>query len=178
MGIRRVVAGHDEKGKAIILFDGDAPNVRQPTKEITSTLLWVTEETPASNEGDADTTDRAIGIPPPPNGSIFRIVEFAPEGSAGDAESAAYIGSVGAEQQEGARHPGMHATNSIDYAVIMTGEIYMLVDDDEVHLKAGDVVVQRGNNHAWSNRGAEPCRIAFILIDAEPVSSRQGGDGH
>jgi uncharacterized cupin superfamily protein len=72
----------------------------------------------------------------------------------------------------------MHATNSIDYAVIMTGEIYMLVDDDEVHLKAGDVVVQRGNNHAWSNRGAEPCRIAFILIDAEPVSSRQGGDGH
>jgi hypothetical protein len=78
MGIRRVVAGHDEKGKAIILFDGDAPNVRQPTKEITSTLLWVTEETPASNEGDADTTDRTIGIPPPPNGSIFRIVEFAP----------------------------------------------------------------------------------------------------
>lgn len=171
MGIRRVVAGHDDTGKAIILFDGEAANVKQPTAEIESTLLWVTEQTPASNMGNEDAADRAIGIAPPPLGSIFRTVEFAPEGSKGDAESARYIGTAGAELTEGGRHPGMHLTNSIDYAIIMSGEIDMLVDDDEVHLKAGDVVVQRGNNHAWSNKGTEPCKIAFILIGAEPVKT-------
>jgi len=75
----------------------------------------------------------------------------------------------GAEQPEGARHPGMHKTNSIDYALIMEGEIDMLMDDTEVHLQAGDVVVQRGTVHAWANRGSAPCKIAFILIDAVPA---------
>ena len=170
MGIRRVVAGHDENGKAIILSDGDAANVQQPTSTIESTLLWVTDSAPAGNSGTTDTADQEIGIPPPPNGSIFRILEFAPEGKDGANEELEYLASVGAEQHEGARHPGMHKTHSIDYAIIMSGEVDMFVDEDEVHLKAGDVVVQRGNSHAWVNRGAEPCRIAFILIDAVPVA--------
>ena len=170
MGIRRVVAGHDENGKAIILSDGDAANVQQQTSTIESTLLWVTDSAPASNSGTTDTADQEIGIPPPPNGSIFRIVEFAPEGKDGANEELEYLASVGAEQHEGARHPGMHKTHSIDYAIIMSGEVDMFVDEDEVHLKAGDVVVQRGNSHAWVNRGTEPCRIAFILIDAVPVA--------
>ncbi len=170
MGIRRVVAGHDESGNAIILSDGDAPNVHQPTSAITSTLLWVTDSAPASNEGSEDTADQEIGIPPPPNGSIFRVVEFAPEGKDGASEELEYLAKVGAEQHDGARHPGMHITHSVDYAIIMSGEIDMFVDEDEVHLKAGDVVVQRGNNHAWVNRGTDPCRIAFILIDAHPVA--------
>ena len=64
------------------------------------------------------------------------------------------------------RHPAMHATKSIDYALVLAGEIDMLLDDSEVHLNTGDVIVQRGTNHAWVNRGDEPCCIAFVLIDA------------
>mgnify|MGYP006426489847 CR=1 FL=1 len=169
MGTRRIVAGNDENGKAVIQFDSEAANVRNPTSTIESTLLWVTDSAPANNAGNEDAADQAIGIPPPSNGSIFRIVEFGPEGGAATTDEQEYLASVGAEQHEGARHPGMHKTNSIDYAIIMSGEIDMLVDEDEVHVKAGDVVVQRGNNHAWANRGSEPCRIAFILIDADPV---------
>ncbi len=98
------------------------------------------------------------------------MVEFAPEGKDGASEELEYLAKVGTEQHDDARHPGMHITHSVDYAIIMSGEIDMLVDEDEVHLKTGDVVVQRGNNHAWVNRGTEPCRIAFILIDAHPVA--------
>ncbi len=169
MGVRRVVAGHDEHGKAIVLFDGEATNTRRPTKEIESTLLWVTDSSPARNDGRSDAANRTIGIAPPKHGSIFRVVTFAPEGSEHDAGAMSYLARSGAEQKEGARHPGMHLTHSVDYAIIMRGEIDMILDDTEVHLRAGDVVVQRGNNHAWSNKGSEPCTIAFVLIDADPV---------
>ena len=170
MGIRRIVAGHDKTGKAIIQFDSEASNVHKPTSSIETTLLWVTDKTPVNNESCADTADQEIGIPPPPNGSIFRVVEFGPESSEGGPDEREYLSSVGATQHEGARHPGMHKTHSIDYAIIMSGEIDMLVDDDEVHVKAGDVVVQRGNNHAWVNRGTKPCKIAFVLIDSDPIT--------
>ena len=170
MGIRRVVTGHDNTGKAVIQFDDNASNVQKPTSTIQSTLLWVTDTAPASNDGDKDATDQEIGIPPPPNGSIFRVVEFGPEDDNSRTEEAIHLSSEGANQDQNARHPGMHKTHSIDYAIIMNGEIDMLVDEDEVHLKAGDVVVQRGNNHAWVNRGKEPCSIAFVLIDATPYN--------
>ena len=169
MGTRRVIAGNDETGKAVIQFDSDAPNHHQATNSIEVTDLWVTDTTPANNDGGADAADCSIGIPPPPNGSIFRIVEFGPEGDAGHNDEQDHLAKSGAATDKDARHPGMHKTNSIDYAIIMSGEIDMLVDEDEVHVKAGDVVVQRGNNHAWANRGTEPCRIAFILIDADPI---------
>ncbi|MBT3992315.1 MAG: cupin domain-containing protein [Rhodospirillaceae bacterium] len=169
MGTRRVVAGHDESGKAVIQFDGDAPSVAKPTNTIEITNLWITDQTPASNSGDEDPANQKIGIPPPPNGSIFRIVEFGPEGAEGAEDEREHLAASGADQQAEARHPGMHKTHSIDYAIIMTGEIYLLVDEAETLVRAGDVVVQRGNNHAWANRGTEACRIAFILIDAEPV---------
>ena len=163
-----VVTGHDRSGKAVVLFDSDAPKVKRPSKIIESTLLWTTDGTPVNNTGDADLGDRDIGIGPPLDGTVFRIVEFWPEGEG--ASDLDYIGKAGgAHAPEGARHPGMHKTDSIDYAVVMTGEIEMLLDDSEVHLKAGDVVVQRGTVHAWANRGTEPCRIAFILIGAEPA---------
>jgi mannose-6-phosphate isomerase-like protein (cupin superfamily) len=107
---------------------------------------------------------------------VFRIVEFPPEGhdlDHADPSGQAMLKAAGAivKGDEGltARHPGMHKTNTIDYAIILSGEIDMLVDEDEVHLRAGDVVVRRGTYHAWANRGTEPCRIAFILIDAAPV---------
>jgi mannose-6-phosphate isomerase-like protein (cupin superfamily) len=170
MGVRRIVAGHDKTGNATIQFDSEASNVHKPTGNIETTLLWVTDKTPANNEGSADTADQDIGIPPPPNGSIFRVVEFGPESSQGGSDEREYLSSVGATQHESARHPGMHKTHSIDYAIIMSGEIDMLVDDDEVHVKAGDVVVQRGNNHAWVNRSTKPCKIAFVLIDSDPIT--------
>ena len=127
--------------------------------------------TPADNSGDADKGDVDVGIPPPTSGSNFRVVEFQPEGSMAASENTESEGltNMGATTPDGARHPGMHRTESIDYPVIMSGEIDMLLDDSEVHLRAGDVVVQRGTYHAWANRGSEPCRVALILIDADPA---------
>lgn len=170
--VRRVVTGHDGSGKAIVLMDGDAANVRvRPGAGTASTLLWVTDETPADLSQQGETADREIGVPPPRAGSIFRIVEFPPESEqTGAVSNEDMLRQMGVERGgEGpARHPGMHRTASIDYAVVMKGEIDMLLDETEVHLVAGDVVVQQATNHAWANRGAEPCQIAFILIGADP----------
>jgi naringenin degradation protein FdeH len=171
--IRRVVTGHDDKGQAVVLMDGQAGNVRfREATGITSTLLWVTDSTPADLSGFADAADRDIGVAPPPNGSVFRIVEFPPEKQAGRVLSneemikemgLAAPGETGVKP----RHPAMHRTESLDYGVVLSGEIDMLLDASEVHLKAGDVVIQRGTNHAWVNRGNDPCRVAFILIGAK-----------
>jgi mannose-6-phosphate isomerase-like protein (cupin superfamily) len=170
--VRRVVTGHDAAGKAVVVLDGDAPNVRvREAAKLTSTLLWVEDETPADNGGDADKSLRDVGVAPPNTGSVFRLVEFPPEAEAGEFDNAAMKAEMGldAHADAPARHPGMHRTRSVDYAVVISGEIDMLLDDSEVHLKAGDVVVQRGTNHAWANRGTEPCRIAFVLVDAKPL---------
>ncbi len=172
--IRRVVTGKDPAGKAIVLMDGPAPNVvGTPERGTTSTLLWVTDSTPAVVSGNADAANRKIGILPPGNGTVLRVIEFAPEK---DVKSD-YDTRLRALRQQGVgpegpsrdhpRHPGMHRTRTIDYAIILTGEIDMLMDDSEVHLKAGDVVVQRATNHAWVNRGTQPCKVAFVLIDAK-----------
>ena len=170
---RRVVTGHDATGKAIVLMDSEAGNVnvRHGAGPI-MTLLWVTDATPADISGGSDTAEREIGIPPPSNGSIFRIVEFPSEKEiVNDLSSEAMMKEMGlapiSPAGERPRHPGMHRTATIDYAVVISGEIDMLLDDSEVHVKAGDIVVQRGTNHAWVNRGDKPCAIAFILIDAK-----------
>jgi quercetin dioxygenase-like cupin family protein len=167
--VRRVVTGHDALGKAIVLRDGDAPNarVRQATG-LTSILVWVTDECPAEISGSADRADREIGVAPPARGSIFRVVDFPPAAAAPKADNAAMLREMGLSgAQGGARHALMHRTRSIDYAIVISGEIDMLLDDSEVHLEAGDVLVQRGTIHAWVNRGNETCRVAFVLIDAE-----------
>jgi len=172
--IRRVVTGKDASGKAIALIDAPATSVHHRAElGLTNTLLWVTDSTPADLSSQVDSATRKIGIPPPPNGTIFRIVEFAPqvEITADYETRLKLIQSVGlapeGPSRERPRDPGMHKTRTIDYAVIVSGEIDMLLDDSEVHLKAGDVVVQRGTNHAWVNRGNAPCQVAFILIDAK-----------
>lgn len=166
---RRVVTGHDPNRKAMVIMDGEAGNVkvRQATG-ICATLLWRTDSTP-TELSDTDAADRETGVNPPLTGSIFRIVEFPPEGDRGAGTSSEEVlremgVSAGGDAP---RHPGMHRTQSIDYAVILKGEIDMMLDDSEVHLKAGDVVVQQGTNHAWANRGNEPCQIAFVLIGAQ-----------
>lgn len=161
---RRVVTGH-VGGKAVVLFDGPAPNrkVRQASG-LVSTLLWVTDESPADISGTADCAEREIGVPPPPRGTLFRLVEFPPERK--EMSRDAVLKEMGLSDQEQSKHAGMHRTRSIDYAVVVEGEIDMVLDDSEVHLSAGDVLVQQGTNHAWVNRGTKPCRIAFVLIDA------------
>jgi hypothetical protein len=161
---RRVVTGHRD-GKAVVLFDGPAPNRKlRQASGLVSTLLWVTDETPANIAGTADRSLREIGVPPPPKGSIFRVVEFPPEQKVMSRD--AVLHEMGLAGQSDSKHPAMHRTRSIDYAVLLEGEIDMLLDDSEVHLRAGDVLVQQGTNHAWVNRGSAPCRIAFVLIDA------------
>jgi mannose-6-phosphate isomerase-like protein (cupin superfamily) len=171
MDIRRVVTGHDEAGKAIVTLDGAPPRLTTSRAGSELALFWVEAGTPADNSGEADKGDVDVGISPPPAGSIFRVVEFQPEAGmeAADNTESEGLTNMGATTPDGARHPGMHRTESIDYAIIMTGEIDMLLDDSEVHLTAGDVVVQRGTYHAWANRGTEPCRVAFVLIDADPA---------
>ena len=166
---RRVVTGH-RNGKAVVLFDAPAPNRRlRQASGLVSTLIWVTDESPADISRTADRSLREIGVPPPPNGSIFRVVEFPPQREPMSRD--AVLAEMGIANQGVARHAGMHRTRSIDYAVVMEGEIDMLLDDSEVHLRAGDVLVQQGTNHAWVNRGSRPCRVAFVLIDARESSS-------
>ena len=165
--VRRIVTGH-RHGKAVVLFDGPAPNQkRRQASGLVSTLLWATDETPADIAGSADRAAREIGVPPPAEGSIFRVVDFPPE--QGPRSREAILREMGVAEAGSARHHGMHRTRSVDYAVVIEGEIYMLLDDSEVHLRAGDVLVQQGTNHAWVNRGNAPCRIAFVLIDAREI---------
>ena len=170
--IRRVITGHDENGTAIVTMDSAAPNARvRSASGLTSTLIWVEDETPADNAGDVDKADRESGVSPPDGGSVFRIVEFPPEKSGESFSNEAMKTELGLDANDDTvvRHPGMHRTRSVDYALVMSGEIDMLLDDSEVHLKAGDTIVQRGTNHAWANRGNAPCIIAFVLIDAKPL---------
>jgi len=173
--IRRVVTGHDARGTAVVTIDGPATNTRvREVSGLTSTLMWLEDGTPADNSGNEDKGARASGVAPPDGGSIFRVVDFPPEGEAGGSFSneamKAEMG-LGADGNDAppVRHAGMHRTRSVDYAIVMSGEIDMLLDESEVHLKAGDVVVQRGTNHSWANRGAETCRMAFVLVDAKAL---------
>lgn len=168
--IRRIVTGHDADGNAVVARDSLAENVRvRAANGLTSTLLWVEDDTPGDNAGDIDKADREIGVAPPEGGSVFRIVEFTPDDdSVSNAEMKRELG-LDPESGGPVRHPGMHRTRSVDYGIVISGEIDMVMDEGEVHLSAGDVIVQRGTNHAWANRGTEPCRIAFVLIDAKEL---------
>jgi mannose-6-phosphate isomerase-like protein (cupin superfamily) len=140
-------------------------------------MLWVTGENPVDLSGRSDRAETKTGVPPPSNGSIFRIVDFPPTatGSPPVDHHKMLIGmGIDPATQAYSRHPNTHRTRSIDYAIVLDGEIDMLMDDTEVHMKTGDVLVQQGTNHAWVNNGTKPCRIAFILIDAkEPPAWKQ-----
>ena len=175
--IRRVVTGHNADGKAIFSSDSHAPNViAHPTRPgYFSTQIWTTRATPAPVGHEPDPTTEKLPLAPPANGTTIRVVEFPPEPasvhamSADDARAAfAAIGGRDASTfKPGALHPFMHRTESIDYGLVLVGEIYLVLDDTETLLRAGDVVVQRGTNHAWSNRSNKPCQMAFVLVDGQ-----------
>lgn len=174
--VRRVVTGHDGQGKAVVLTDGEPPViVRSPMQAgLAFHEIWNTARMPAVIEPTFDEptlgrTDTA----PPRNGTVIRIVDMPPEGPDGpklDKDQARELFSAvglaeNAEHHKAGRHPLMHRTESIDYGIVLSGEIVLLLDDSEVHLKQGDVVVQRGTIHAWTNRTDTICRMAFILTD-------------
>jgi len=174
--IRRVVTGHDEKGRAIVISDGPAPSVHinKNERDWFSVDIWRTHETPARIVAKApESTAGPRRQMPTHNGTVLRINSFPPESDTvrtmTPADSLRVFEALGnpkaATFGKGGRHPMMHRTESVDYALILSGEITMLLDDEEVLLKAGDVVVQCGTNHAWSNRSKAPCLVAFILID-------------
>lgn len=173
--VRRLVTGHDENGKSKFLSDGDAPAVLVMEKmgDLTVTDLWETYETPASNAGDQDNTERPVHLEPGPNGTIFRIVEFPPDSAwkHDEASGAEAFDALQASHAADGEHsdPGMHKTNTVDYALVLEGEIWAVMDTDERLMKAGDVLVQRGTNHAWANRTEQNCRVMFVLCDAQPV---------
>ena len=176
---RRIVTGHDASGKAVALFDAAVPAKQRGPGGNGMTLLWVTSEFPVDMTSPADRAQTPVGVPPPPNGTIFRIVDFAPVsgGGGGPVDHHQILLSMGIDPatQGYARHANTHRTRTIDYALVLEGEIDMLLDDTEVHVKAGDMLVQQGTNHAWVNNGTKPCRIAFILIDAKTPPAWQQG---
>ena len=142
---RRVVTGHDETGRAVVKIDEISQNLVSSRPGATASVVWTTQGFPVDNTGNEDQGRRPTGTTLD-NGAVFRVLELAPGAS-----------------------PRNHRTDSIDYAVVMAGEIDMELDDTTVHLKAGDVLVQRGTIHNWVNRGTQPCVIAFVLIAAKPV---------
>jgi len=169
--IRRVVTGHDAQGRAVVAMDGPAANVlHRPSRPgVALTDLWATSGTPTART-DRDPVDRPVVLHPPPGGTVFRIIQFDPEnpGDLPHADGATAFAAMGAAGTvvAGARHPYMHRTDTVDYAMVLQGSITMLLDDEDVELSAGDVVIQNGTNHAWANRGDAPCLMAFVLIDA------------
>jgi quercetin dioxygenase-like cupin family protein len=151
--VRRVVTGHDEGKVAKVLIDAPAANEKYPDPGVISTLLWSTDAMPAAipiGESPEDMGNRTLGSAPPPSGSRFAIIDFPPGNPV-----------------------AFHRTETLDYVIVMEGQIDMDLDDSTVRLNAGDVLIQRGTAHAWVNRGTERARIAVVLLDAQPL-----GIGH
>jgi quercetin dioxygenase-like cupin family protein len=151
--IRRVITGHDGNNVAKVILEGPATNTKRPRDGVASTLMWCSDMMPADiaiGDNVEDMGARILGTAPPANGSRFIVMEFAP--------------GIASE---------MHRTETIDYIVMLSGEIEMDMDETTVKLRAGDIMVQRGTNHAWVNRGKEPARLAIVLLDAKPL-----GVGH
>lgn len=176
--IRRVVTGHDGDGKAVVLSDAYATAVKTVPQwpGLISTDLWKTNAMPVPLAKDeADPTLAPRSLHPAPHGTTFRISVVPPESDSvrnldPAAAQALFKGVGNAEASthgRGGRHPLMHRTETLDYAVVLEGEITMLLDDSEINLKAGDVVIQRATNHAWSNRSGKPVRMLYVLIDGK-----------
>jgi naringenin degradation protein FdeH len=147
--IRRVVTGHDANNGAKVLIDAPATNAKFPQAGLVSTMMWCTDGAPAKipvGENIEDMGARILGTAPPAKGTRFAVIDFPP-----------------------GNQPHMHRTETVDYVIVMEGEIEMDMDDSTVKLKAGDIMIQRGTNHAWANRSSKRARVAFVLVDAEPL---------
>lgn len=175
--IRRIVTGHDAEGKAVIVEAGPLHKV-VPIEKIPGTIfheIWSTEGAPAEVNNDPDPTLGPLLLPPPKAGSRIRVVDIPPDteeylaqGAARMKDAFTQIGDAGASTvKQSSPHPLMHRTESVDYGIVLEGEMTLVLDDSEVALEQGDVVIQRGTNHAWANRSGKMCRMLFILIDGQ-----------
>ena len=168
--VHRVVTTIDKDGKAVALFDSAVPleSLRSPNP---AGEIWVTQAQPADFNWTEDRAKIKVGLQPPRNGTVFRIVEFVPTTEKIDKmpidTMMKVAGPDAPKRGLPPKHPMMHRTRTVDYAIIMSGEIDMMMDNSTVHLKAGDVVVQQATNHAWINHSGAPCRVAFILMDSQ-----------
>jgi mannose-6-phosphate isomerase-like protein (cupin superfamily) len=175
--IRRVVTGHDVHGDAVIATDGSLPTVLE-LAAIPGTVfheVWSTAATPSSIDNGADPTIGSLCLPPPPHGTRIRFVDIPPDtedflkhGAARMKDAFSQVGDIHASTvRPDSPHPLMHRTETVDYGIVISGEITLVLDKGEASLKAGDVVIQRGTNHAWANRSGEPCRMLFMLVDGQ-----------
>lgn len=187
---RRIVTGHDAEGKACIISEAPPPRSQLVGGPGGPTFIevWQTVETPASIHPRPQEPEQAgLVLAPPPGGTRIRVIEFPPESDEirklTGTEARAKFRSMGGghastSEEEGAPHPLMHRTKTVDYGIVLEGEITLIVDRGESLLRAGDIVVQNGTNHAWSNRSGQICRMAFVLIDghyANEATSPQKG---
>ena len=148
---RRIVTGHDATGTSVVLSDGPVPVSRQiPGDGVAFHEIWNTSGAPAPITAAEPTepTERELAVPPPPRGTKIRINEFAP----------GYLNEAGLQSP-------VHRTESVDYGIVLEGEITLVLDASEVTLGAGDIVVQRGTDHAWANRGTTTAKVVFVLVD-------------
>jgi len=173
---RRVVTGHDADGQSIIISDATSPHVMPMMDQPNFAVMdfWKTFSRPADNSGKTEQDPRKlpIQVAPPQAGSVFRVVQFPPDQDWA-VKAAAMGGSVAIDETAKSaskggpvRHAHMHRTRSIDYAIVLSGEVWAVMDVGETKLVAGDVLIQRGTNHARASRSNAPCIVAFVLIDA------------
>lgn len=172
--IRRIVTGHNPAGKSTVVHDGLLPD--GPAAH--DRYVWQTAHTPANNFGTDDASLAALRLEPPKNGSVFRIVEFPPmsvmAGMSAEQKDEFFAGLFAGMDAahcrvDTSRSPGMHKTSTVDYVVVLRGEITLLLEEAEVTLKTGDLVVQRGTNHDWLVRGDEPALLGVVMLSAQPV---------
>jgi hypothetical protein len=174
---RRIVTGHDPLGKAVFLEDGPPPRVQRigGARGPVFYEVWNTRETPARiDAASGEPPEEGVSLAPPKNGTRIRVLDIPPEDESFKditAEQArAHFAEVGAAEASshsgrGSRHAFMHRTETIDYGIVLEGEVTLILDEGETVVRAGDIVIQRGTNHGWANRSDRTCRIAFILID-------------
>lgn len=176
---RRIVTGHNEQGNAIIQEDGPPPRVQQIGGEIGPVFyeVWNTRATPAPiDRSSGEPREDGIVLAAPKNGTRIRVLDIPPEderiGELSPEEARAHFEEIGAgdassHSGQGSRHAFMHRTETVDYGIVLEGELVLIVDEGETIVRQGDIVIQRGTNHGWANRSGKNCRIAFILIDGE-----------
>jgi len=177
---RRIVTGHDSEGRAVILSDTPPARVQQIGGPGGPTFfeVWNTRDMPVLiDRRSGEPEESGLVLAPPKGGTRIRVIDFRPEGDAIRALTAAEAtekfaemgGKDAARSATGAPHPLMHRTQTLDYGIVLEGELTLVLDDGETTARAGDIIIQRGTNHAWANRSDKNCRVAFVLIDGQYV---------
>jgi len=179
-GFRRIVTGHDEQARAVVLSDAPPSRVVPVGGPGGPTFfeVWSTRDTPVRiDRQSGEPEENGLVLAPPKGGTRIRVIDFPPDGDAirqlTAAEANAKFGEMGgadaARSGGGAPHPLMHRTQTLDYGIVLEGELTLVLDQGESIVRAGDIVIQRGTNHAWANRSGANCRVAFVLIDGQFV---------